>query len=81
VQVLNLVHITPASYRIEVGQAISLTLSIQPTFGWSLDALPSSMTLHYDVTASVDDWLISGRKRGEFTAEVRPILALMTFFH
>lgn len=67
--VLNLVHFLPASQRIEVGQPLKVTLSIRPTFSWARTPLPKRIALTYDINASLDDWLISGRKRGEFEGE------------
>lgn len=70
-QILNLVYIAPEYTRAEVGQAVQVLLSIRPTFSWSSELPPASLRLSYDVTTSVDDWLISGRKKGEFAAGVR----------
>lgn len=69
-QILNLVHISPSYPRVEVGQTIPVTLSIRPTLTWSDSRLPEPLILSYDVTAKSEDWLVSGRKKGEFAARV-----------
>lgn len=69
-QILNLVHISPSYARAEVGQPIPVTLSIRPTFTWSNGKVREPLVLSYDVTAKLEDWLISGRKRAEFNARV-----------
>ncbi|ORY76938.1 trafficking protein particle complex subunit 10 [Leucosporidium creatinivorum] len=67
--ILNLVHIAASFNRVEVGQAIPITLSIRPTFSWSNGGVPDPLVLSYDITAKMEDWLISGRKKGEFEAK------------
>ena len=73
-QILNLVHIATAVQTVSVGTPISAVLSIRPTLAWASSTPPSPLALFYDVTGHTDDWLISGRKKGEFSAEVRPTL-------
>ncbi|KAI5476177.1 hypothetical protein MNV49_000338 [Pseudohyphozyma bogoriensis] len=79
--VLNLVHMSPAFKRTEVGQALPVKMSIRPSFTWAQGEMPRSVALFYDVAASLDDWLISGRKKGEFEGqdgeEVEIVLVLV----
>lgn len=75
-QVLNLVRISPAVSRVEVGQAIPATLTIQPTFHWSRAELGESherdIKLVWTVVANQGEWVVGGQARGEFVAQVRP---------
>lgn len=70
IQILNLVQVTSDADRIEVGQPVTAAISIRSTFSWSHSSSPTTLALVYDVTFKTEDWLVSGRKRGQFTAEV-----------
>lgn len=65
---------------VEVGQPIQATLSIRPNFSWassssySCPAVVDPITLIYDVTTNDTDWIISGRKKGEFLAKVHLLM-------
>ncbi|KAH9048160.1 trafficking protein particle complex subunit 10 [Lactarius hengduanensis] len=52
------------------GQPIPVLLSIQTSFHWGTkqDANPSYQ-MRFDIEEAVRDWLISGRKRGDFEAK------------
>lgn len=56
------------------GQPISALISIHTSFHWGTrrDSGRKSYEMRFDIEEMVRDWLISGRKRGEFEAEVRP---------
>ncbi|KAI0288169.1 trafficking protein particle complex subunit 10 [Russula brevipes] len=53
------------------GQPIPALLSIQTSFHWGTrqDANRKSYQMRFDIAEMVQDWLISGRKRGDFVAE------------
>lgn len=70
-KILNLVRISPAYTRTEVGQPLPVAINIRPAFNWTSPPLSEPTLLSYEVNGTFDDWLVSGRKRGEFTAEVR----------
>jgi trafficking protein particle complex subunit 10 len=59
----------PALYA---GQPISAILSITPTFHWApTDNLTNqSYNMRFDVGELSTDWLVSGRKTGDFIAKV-----------
>jgi len=53
------------------GQPIPALLSIQTSFHWTKhETGRKSYQMRFDVQEMVRDWLISGRKRGDFEAEV-----------
>ena len=54
------------------GQPISALISIQTSFHWGTrrDSGRKSYEMRFDIEEMVRDWLISGRKRGDFKAEV-----------
>lgn len=56
------------------GQPIPALLSIQTSFHWDgqqeQDAGRRSYRMRFDIEEMVQDWLISGQKRGDFEAEV-----------
>lgn len=70
-QILNLVRMTPATTRTEVGQPLPVRVSVRPAFNWTNPPLGEPILLAYEINGTFDDWLVSGRKRGEFVAEVR----------
>ncbi|KAH9063497.1 trafficking protein particle complex subunit 10 [Lactarius vividus] len=53
------------------GQPIPALLSIQTSFHWGTkqDANHTSYQMRFDIEEMVRDWLISGRKRGDFEAK------------
>ncbi|BGP01777.1 hypothetical protein NBRC10513v2_005416 [Rhodotorula toruloides] len=69
--VLNLVEITPALSRTEVGQLVPATLTIRPSFRWSRTPVSntSPIRLAYSVVANASEWIISGRAKGEWVAQ------------
>ncbi|GEM10221.1 transmembrane protein [Rhodotorula toruloides] len=70
--VLNLVEITPALSRTEVGQLVPATLTIRPTFRWSRTPVSTAapIRLAYSVVANASEWIISGRAKDEWIAQV-----------
>ncbi|KAM0751302.1 hypothetical protein T439DRAFT_325449 [Meredithblackwellia eburnea MCA 4105] len=69
VTIHNLVRLTPAVRRTEVGRPLAVEVSIRPMFNWSESPISEPIVLTYEVTGTFDDWLVSGRRRGEFVAE------------
>ena len=64
---------TPSYTRTEVGQPLPVRVSVRPAFNWTNPPASEPVLLSYEINGTFDDWLVSGRKRGEFIAEVRPI--------
>ncbi|KAJ7063184.1 trafficking protein particle complex subunit 10 [Mycena amicta] len=60
-------HTTPSLYA---GQPIPATLTIHTSFHWgsSVNDKQRSYMMRFDVEEMVRDWLVSGRKRGDFAA-------------
>lgn len=58
------------------GQPISATISVVTSFQWSGHAELDTRKylLRFDVEEMLNDWLVSGRKRGDFWATVAPKL-------
>ncbi|KAF9053549.1 hypothetical protein BDZ89DRAFT_1056144 [Hymenopellis radicata] len=58
-------------YRFYAGQPIAATLSIHSSFRWDTGSLNEDREykMQYDVEEMVRDWLVSGRKRGDFVAK------------
>ncbi|KAK7207419.1 trafficking protein particle complex subunit 10 [Myxozyma melibiosi] len=55
-----------------VGHPIPITVRLSSSRGWAPRNIPdifstSAIEFSYDVTASADNWLISGKKKGHFT--------------
>ena len=63
------------------GQPISVMLTITTSFHWAPleDADIESYLLRYDIEEVTKDWLVSGRKRGDFIATVSLLLVLRSF--
>lgn len=55
------------------GQPISALLSVHTSFHWSPpeDTKVDSYLMRYDIEDVIHDWLVSGRKKGDFVAKVR----------
>ncbi|PSR94078.1 hypothetical protein PHLCEN_2v4506 [Hermanssonia centrifuga] len=53
------------------GQPIAATLTVTTSFGWAPaeDADHKSYVMRFDVEEMTKDWLVSGRKRGDFVAK------------
>lgn len=65
---------TPSElHSLYAGQPISAVLTIETSFHWAPleDSDKSSYRMRFDVEEMAKDWLVSGRKRGEFVAKVR----------
>ena len=61
---------------LQTGEIVNTTLRIRTSFAWAspaertaLDALQRGQRMLYDITAKSDEWIISGRKKGEFLAQ------------
>ena len=52
------------------GQPISAELTIETSFHWGENADGQAYRMRFDVEELVRDWLVSGRKRGDFMAKV-----------
>lgn len=61
------------------GQPISALLTINTSFRWGTSANDKERQymLRYDVEELVKDWLVSGRKRGDFAATVWIVIATL----
>jgi len=59
------------------GQPIQALLSITTSFHWGSGTYDEkkerSYTMRFDVEELLNDWLVSGQKRGEFLAKVRSV--------
>lgn len=57
------------------GQPISATLTIETSFHWAPleDMDKPSYRMRFDVEEMTKDWLVSGRKRGDFVSKVSPV--------
>ncbi|GAA5847602.1 hypothetical protein JCM3766R1_000806 [Sporobolomyces carnicolor] len=68
--ILNLVSVTPSLTRVEVGQPVATTVSIESSFKWrtTRDDRGASTTfgLRYEVVANSQEWIVSGQTRGRF---------------
>ncbi|KAI0957407.1 hypothetical protein AcW1_005812 [Taiwanofungus camphoratus] len=60
-------------FPLFAGQPISAVVTVTTSFHWAPleDTNASRYWLRYDVEDMTQDWLVSGRKRGEFLAKVR----------
>src|SRR6202035_1993974 len=58
------------------GQPISALMTIQTSFHWGLSAgdKDHKYMMRFDIEEMVADWLVCGRKRGDFAARVRCLL-------
>ena len=54
------------------GQPISALLTIKTSFHWAPpeDTKVQNYNMRYDIEDLTQDWLVSGRKRGDFVAKV-----------
>ena len=58
---------------IYAGQPIHATLILKTSFHWAeKEGKQPSYKMRYDVEERVKDWLLCGRKRGDFVATVGP---------
>jgi hypothetical protein len=58
---------------IYAGQPINATLIFKTSFHWAeKEGKQRCYTMRYDVEERVKDWLLCGRKRGDFIATVSP---------
>ena len=69
------VDASPQSLPLYAGQPIAATLTMGTSFHWggpgSAMAEKKSFSMRFDVKDTGKDWLISGRKKGDFEAVVR----------
>ncbi|PCH38130.1 hypothetical protein WOLCODRAFT_64398 [Wolfiporia cocos MD-104 SS10] len=61
------------------GQPISVLVTVSISFHWTPteDAQPESYMLRYDIEDMTGEWLISGRKRGDFCAKAHAYALLL----
>ncbi len=52
-----------------VGRSVPVTLTLSSSFTWS-DTADTSLSMMYDILADPDAWLISGMRKGVYTASV-----------
>lgn len=52
------------------GHAVAVTASIRISSAWAAEPVEGEQKLVYDLQAAQDDWIILGRKKGLFSAEV-----------
>ncbi|KAH8923009.1 hypothetical protein BT69DRAFT_195496 [Atractiella rhizophila] len=68
--IINVVKVLAANTSgHEVGEALPVQISIHSSFEWNVDETiyqQNSVGLVYDVAADPEDWLVTGRKKGEF---------------
>jgi hypothetical protein len=63
----------PAS-PIYAGQPIPATLILKTSFHWAeKEGKQPFYKMRYDIEERIKDWLLCGRKRGDFVATVGPI--------
>ncbi|EKM55480.1 uncharacterized protein PHACADRAFT_143869 [Phanerochaete carnosa HHB-10118-sp] len=62
---------SPTPLPLYAGQPISATLTIETSFHWAPieDLDKDSYVMQFDVEEMTKDWLVSGRKRGDFVAK------------
>jgi hypothetical protein len=70
----------PSENALYAGQPIHAILSIHTSFHWGTSAgeKERKYLMQFDVEEMIKDWLVCGRKRGDFAAMVRPIHFLLT---
>ncbi|KAH8913287.1 hypothetical protein BT69DRAFT_266738 [Atractiella rhizophila] len=68
--IINIVKVLAANTSgHEVGEALPVQISIHSSLEWNVDETiyqQNSVGLVYDVAADPEDWLVTGRKKGEF---------------
>ncbi|GAA5937732.1 transport protein particle complex II subunit TRS130 [Sporobolomyces koalae] len=65
--ILNLVSVVPAVTRIEVGQPIPTTVTIESSFQWQRGPQHDLVELRYEVVSNSVEWIVSGKTRGTIT--------------
>ena len=76
-------HSDPSSSQqrlpLYADQPISAILTITTSFHWAPaeDADKQAYVMRFDVEEMTKDWLVSGRKRGDFVAKVRCVYPLL----
>ena len=74
-------HLTPEAKpsdrrSLYAGQPIQVLLSINTSFHWgprTHEGKEKTYKMRFDVEELLDDWLVSGQKRGDFLARVRTV--------
>lgn len=83
---IRLVHPSATSSEhapsLYAGQPIPAILTIHTSFHWgsSVDDKERAYMMRFDVEEMVREWLVSGRKRGDFAAKVSVSFARKAFF-
>jgi hypothetical protein len=60
--------------HLYAGQPISALITISTTFHWGIGGEGKTYRMRFDIEEMVREWLVSGRKRGDFVAKVRASL-------
>lgn len=60
------------SHRVEIGQIIPAVIRIETSSRWNRSsAVPQEQWMTYDTHCDLADWVVVGRKRGDFLIQVR----------
>lgn len=79
-RLLTTVHLTPSGSPSSVyeGRALSFDLELSTSLAWLGDeTVAERPQVTYDLTANVDDWVVVGKKRGVYVADVSIPLSFM----
>lgn len=71
-RLLTSVRLTPTSPTSSVyeGRALTFDLDLTTSFAWLGEAEKQAFRVTYDLTANAEDWVVVGKKRGIYTADV-----------
>ena len=69
----------PSENALYAGQPIDAILSVHTSFHWGTSAgdKERKYLMQFDVEEMIKDWLVCGRKRGDFAAMASPIRFLL----
>ena len=59
----------PSNSKVFAGQPISASISITTSMQWGA-GVAKEYAMSYEVMERREDWLVSGKRRGEFNAQV-----------
>jgi hypothetical protein len=54
------------------GRALAMTVQLTTFYSWAGEPASARTSLVFDVQSAPDDWIILGKKRGYYIANVRP---------
>lgn len=67
---------------IYAGQPIPIEIQIKTSFHWGSKGDPEDdFVMRYDIEELIKDWLVSGRKRGDFLAKVCKVVLLLAMLN